>query len=105
MGFTLLQGPIDSEVLTASYSYWMSPKWITSSGMSIDLKNLQNFGPTFSLVRVGESMLVGLNFNYDPARNTGGVSLVIEPRFITKGNKVAQLPGIHIPPAGELGVE
>ena len=39
MGFRVLEGPISSEVLTMSYSYWMSPKWITTSGMSIDLKN------------------------------------------------------------------
>ena len=70
VGFRILEGPISSDVLAMSYSYWMSPKWITTSGMSIDLKEPQNFGPTFQLVRVGESMLIGLNLNYDPALNT-----------------------------------
>ena len=67
VGFRVLEGPISSDVLAMSYSYWMSPKWITTCGMQIDLKQLQNFGPTFQLVRVGESMLIGVNVNYEPA--------------------------------------
>ena len=49
LGFSVLEGPISSDVLTMSYSYWMSPKWITSSGMTIDLKEPKNFGPTFQI--------------------------------------------------------
>ena len=105
LGFRFLEGPIDSQVVAASYSYWMSPKWLTSAGMSLDLKNVQNFGPTFQLVRVGESLLIGLNMNYDPARNTGGIGITVEPRFIPKSGKLSQTPGIHIPPSGEMGVE
>ncbi|MGO9115393.1 MAG: hypothetical protein ACLP9L_39785 [Thermoguttaceae bacterium] len=105
MGFRILEGPISSEVLAMSYSYWMSPKWITTCGMSIDLKETQNFGPTFSLVRVGESLLIGLNANYNPAQNTGGVSLTIEPRFVPKSGKISQTPGIHVGQAGEFGPE
>ncbi len=105
VGFRILEGPISDEVLQMSYSYWMSPKWITTCGMSIDLKDTQNFGPTFSLVRVGESMLIGLNANYNPAQNSGGVALTIEPRFVPKGGKISQTPGIHVGQAGEFGVE
>jgi hypothetical protein len=105
LGFRILEGPISSEVLAMSYSYWMSPKWITAGGMSIDLKQPQNFGPTFQLVRVGESLLIGLNVNYNPALNTAGASLVFEPRFVPKSGSVSKLPGIHVGQAGELGVE
>ena len=105
VGIRFLEGPISSEVLAMSYSYWMSPKWITSSGMSIDLEQPKNFGPTFSLVRVGESMLIGMNLNYNPALNTAGVGLTIEPRFFPKGGKVQQTPGIHVGQAGQYGVE
>ncbi len=105
LGFSILEGPIASDVLTMSYSYWMSPKWITTCGMSLDLKNTQNFGPTFQLVRVGESMLIGLNANYNPALNTGGVSFTIEPRFVPKSGNLSRLPGVHVGQAGELGVE
>ncbi len=105
LGFRILEGPISSEVLAMSYSYWMSPKWITAGGMSIDLKQPQNFGPSFQLVRVGESLLIGLNVNYNPALNTAGASLVFEPRFVPKSGAVSKLPGIHVGQAGELGVE
>ena len=74
-------------------------------GHAMDLKEMQNFGPTFQLVRVGESMLIGLNANYNPAQNTGGVSLVIEPRFVPKTGPVSNLPGIHVGQAGEFGVD
>ena len=105
VGFRVLDGPISSDVLSMSYSYWMSPKWITSSGMSIDLKEPKNFGPTFQLVRVGESLLIGMNVNYNPALNTAGVSLTIEPRFVPKSGKLSQTPGVHVGQAGEFGVE
>jgi hypothetical protein len=104
-GIRFLEGPISSEVLAMSYSYWMSPKWITSSGLSIDLKEPKNFGPTFQLVRVGESLLVGLNMNYNPALNTAGVSLTVEPRFLPKSGRLSQTPGVHVGQAGEFGVE
>jgi hypothetical protein len=105
LGFRILDGPISDDVLYMSYSYWMSPKWITSSGMSIDLKDTKNFGPSFQLVRVGESMLIGMNVNYNPALNTAGVGLTIEPRFVPKSGKLSQTPGIHVGQAGEFGVE
>ncbi len=105
VGLSVLDGPISSDVLTVSYSYWMSPKWITSSGMSIDLKNLQNFGPSFQLVRVGESLLIGMNVNYNPALQTAGVSFTVEPRFVPKSGTLSQKPGVHVGQAGEFGVE
>ena len=104
-GFSVLEGPISSDVLSMAYSYWMSPKWIASSGMSIDLRQPKNFGPTLQLVRVGESMLWGINLNYNPALNTGGVSLTIEPRFVPKSGPLSQKAGIQLGQAGEFGVE
>jgi hypothetical protein len=105
LGYSLLQGPIDSQVVNATYSYWMSPKWISTTGVSIDLHNVQNVAPTIQLIRVGESLLVGMNISYDPARQTAGFNLTVEPRFITKGGHLSNAPGVHIPPAGEFTVE
>ena len=53
----MLEGPIDSQIVSMSYSYWMSPKWITTAGVTIDMKNLENLAPAFQLIRVGESLL------------------------------------------------
>jgi hypothetical protein len=104
-GIRVLEGPISSEVLAMSYSYWMSPKWITTSGISIDLKELKNFGPTFQLVRVGESLLIGMNLTYNPALNSAGVSLSVEPRFVPKSGKLSQTAGVHVGQSGAFGVE
>jgi hypothetical protein len=105
LGFRVLEGPIDSQILSMSYSYWMSPKWITTTGVTIDMHNVQNVAPAFQLIRVGESLLVSLNLSYDPARNTAGVGLGVEPRFLPKSGKLGSATGVRIPPAGELGVE
>ncbi len=103
VGFRVLEGPIDSQILSMSYSYWMSPKWITTTGVTIDMKNLDNVAPAFQLIRVGESALVSLNLSYDPARSTAGVGISVEPRFLR--GKLGSTTGVRIPPAGELGVE
>jgi hypothetical protein len=105
VGFRILDGPISSDVLAMSYSYWMSPKWITTGSMSIDLKDTKNFGPTFQIIRVGESMLIGMNINYNPALNTAGIGLTVEPRFVPKSGKLSQTSGVHVGQAGEFGVE
>jgi hypothetical protein len=104
-GFRILDGPISSEVVNLSYSYWMSPKWITTSSMTLDLKEPKNFGPTFQIIRVGESMLIGLNINYNPALKTAGVSLSIEPRFVPKSGNLSTQAGVHVGQAGEFSVE
>ena len=53
-------GPfLHSEILTASYSYVMSPKWISSVGSAYDLAEKQNRGQT--LITRGEDMAEALN--------------------------------------------
>jgi hypothetical protein len=83
----------------------MSPKWISAMGVTIDLKDVQNVAPAFQIIRVGESLLIGLNINYDPARNTAGVGLSVEPRFLPKSGHLSATTGARIPAAGEYGVE
>jgi hypothetical protein len=104
-GYYFIEGPIQNHVVALSYSYWMSPKWVSTFGTSIDLGNQGNIGENFSITRVGESLLVNLGFNVDPSRNSTGVLLSIEPRFISKGNRLANAGGVIIPPAGATGLE
>ena len=79
------KGPdLNSQVLSLSYSYWMSPKWVSSFGTSIDLGNQGNIGQNFSITRVGESFLISAGFTVDAARNNVGADLIIEPRFLPK---------------------
>lgn len=103
-GFRVLEGPIDSKILSFSYSYWMSPKWVSSFGASIDLANQGNLGETFTVTRIGESFLVSLGFSADPSRDSVGVALAIEPRFLPK-SRLGNVAGAQIPPAGAHGLE
>jgi len=104
LGLRILEGPIDSKVLTLSYSYWMSPKWISSFGTSVDLAGDGNIGQNFQITRIGESLLISAGFTVDAARDNVGVKLAIEPRFLPKG-RLGRVGGAQIPVAGTFGLE
>ena len=55
-------------------------------------------------MRVGESLLVSVGFSVDPVRKSAGASLAIEPRFLPK-NRLSNVGGAEIPPAGKFGLE
>jgi hypothetical protein len=103
-GFNFLDGPIHNRILSFSYSYWMSPKWVSSFGMSVDLTKNGNLGENLTITRIGESFLISAGFNADPARNSVGVNFAIEPRFLPK-TRLGNINGTQIPPAGAAGLE
>jgi hypothetical protein len=82
----------------------MSPKWVSTLGSSIDLGNTGNIGQSFSLTRVGESLLVTLGMNFDQSKDNVGVTFLIEPRFLPR-TRLSGLPGLEIPAAGAYGLE
>ncbi len=104
LGLRILEGPIDNLILAMSYSYRMSPKWVSSFGMTVDLRDQGNIGQNFSLTRVGESFLVSAGFNVDAGRDSVGAHLSIEPRFLPK-TRLGQAGGARIPIAGSTGLE
>jgi len=99
IGYRQIDGPFKSQVVNASYSYLMSPKWISTFGSSVDLASTGNIGQYMTITRVGESFLVSVGFNIDALKNNTGVNLAIEPRFLTKG-RLNNIGGARIPPAG-----
>jgi hypothetical protein len=103
MGLRLLEGPISHEILSFSYSYWMSPKWISWFGTSVDLGE-GNIGQTFGVTRIGESLLINAGFTVDATRSNVGANFAIEPRFLPKG-RLGRVGGVHVPPAGAYGLE
>ncbi len=104
LGLRMLEGPIDNWILAMSYSYRMSPKWVSSFGMSVDLKDQGNIGQNLSITRVGESFLVSAGFNVDSGRDSVGAHLSIEPRFLPR-TRLGQAGGARIPIAGSSGLE
>ena len=103
-GFTLLEGPMDAKIFSLSYTYLMSPKWATTLGTSIDFGAQPSYSQNFSLTHIGESLLINFGFNVDPTRDSVGVALAVEPRFLPK-NRLGSANGLQIPPAGALGLE
>jgi hypothetical protein len=83
-------GPLDSRILTASYSYVMTPdKWISTATTAYDLAEGRNRGQAFTITRIGADFIFHLGFNYDVSKNNVGLMLSAEPKF---GPTSAALP-------------
>ncbi|HBO43779.1 MAG TPA: organic solvent tolerance protein OstA [Planctomycetaceae bacterium] len=104
MGMRFLEGPIKSRIVSLSYNYWMSPKWVSSFGTSFDVAGDGNIGQRFAITRIGESLLISAGFNVDASRGNVGAMLAVEPRFLPK-HRLGQLDGVQIPVAGAHGLE
>ncbi|MCH2113588.1 MAG: organic solvent tolerance protein OstA [Pirellulales bacterium] len=104
LGVRSISGPIKSNVLLASYSYRFSPKWISTAGTAVDFSAAGNIGQSFSITRIGESLLVTAGFNVDEGKNNVGAKLSVEPRFLSQ-LRMTNLTGIEVPPAGAFGLE
>ena len=74
-------GPIDSRIVTASYSYALSPKWVSTMSTAYDVGEHRNRGQSFTITRVGEWLLFHVGANYDASKNNPGVMFSIEPRI------------------------
>ena len=77
-------GPIDSQLLTGSFSYRMSEKWVSTVGASYDLAEGRDRGQSLTITRIGEYMLFHLGTGYNRSRNSYSLNFMIEPRL---GNK------------------
>ena len=97
VGIRSIHGPISSDVLMGSYSYRLSPKWISTAGASFDFSDAGNIGQSFSMTRIGESMLVTLGVNVDSAKDNVGFRFLVEPRFLPK-LRLTSTTGIDVPP-------
>jgi hypothetical protein len=104
LGVHLLDGPIDNTILSFSYTYRMSPKWVSAFGTSVDLADDGNIGQNFSVTRIGESFLISAGVTVDHSKDNVGFNLAVEPRFLPK-TRLGQAGGARIPPAGAFGLE
>lgn len=96
--------PLNGNVLNANLNYRMSEKWLLSAGAAYDFGPAGNIGQSLRLTRVGESFLVQVGFNYDVSRDNFSAMLLVEPRFMP-GNRLGNVGGVAIPPAGAYGLE
>ena len=104
LGLNSFEGPISSEVITASYTYRMTDKWLSTFGTSFDLRSEGNIGENFRLTRVGESFLFTVGANVDVSRGNFGFSVALIPRFLGHSQSVTR-GQVDLPPAGLYGLE
>ncbi len=92
-------GPIDSRIATASYSYALSPKWVSTMSTAYDIGEHRNRGQSFTITRVGEWLLFHVGANYDASKNNPGVMFSVEPRLggrnSVSSTQLSSLLGIH----------
>ena len=75
-----IDGILDSDILTASYSYQMSSKWISTVGTAYDIGEHRNAGQSFTITRVGLDFLFHVGANYDVSTGDVSFAVSVEPR-------------------------
>ena len=83
LGFRKIEGGplLDSQIATASYSYVMSQKWISTLSAAYDLAEGESRGQSMTLTRVGADFLMHFGLSADPMKNNYSVGFSVEPRF------------------------
>lgn len=87
-------GGLDSQTLTASYSYVMSPKWISTLGTAYDLGENQNRGQSFTITRVGLDFLLHVGASFDESKDNAGIAISFEPKIGPFGGSSSQLSSL-----------
>lgn len=84
---------LDSQILTASYNYAMTPKWISSVSTAYDLGQDLNLGQMVSVTRVGADFLIHLAAMHDPNRDNVSFGVSVEPKIgpFRNANTMSQL--------------
>lgn len=74
-------GPVESRLLTASFSYRMSEKWISTIGASYDVAEGRDRGQSLTITRIGEYLLFHVGTGYDRSRDNLSINFMVEPRL------------------------
>ncbi len=72
---------LDSQTLIASYSYQMSPKWISTASFAYDVAETELRGTSLTVSRVGLDWILHFGFGYDVSKDNVGLGVSFEPRF------------------------
>ena len=72
---------LDSQTMVASYSYQMSPKWISTGSVAYDVAAGESRGSSLTFSRVGLDWVVHLGFGIDTSKDNIGLAFAVEPRF------------------------
>ena len=76
---------LDSQIATASYTYQMSPNWVSTFGTAYDLAEGRNRGQSLTVTRLGRDFNTHFGATYDASKDNVGFFLSVEPRFLQLG--------------------
>ncbi|MBI3464467.1 MAG: hypothetical protein HY000_15645, partial [Planctomycetes bacterium] len=96
LGYDVYNGPIESQFLTFSYNYVMSPKWVSSFVTQVDLGLDRNVGQSLVLTRVGADFLLSFGFRVDANKDNVGLQLALQPR-IAPDVRLGRVRGVRVP--------
>ncbi len=72
---------VNSQTLVASYSYQMSPKWISTGSIAYDVAAGESRGSSLTFSRIGLDWILHFGFGIDTSKDNVGVAFSLEPRF------------------------
>jgi hypothetical protein len=72
---------LDSQTLIGSYSYQMSPKWISTAAFAYDVAASEARGSSLTVSRVGLDWILHFGLGYDFSKDNVGLGVSFEPRF------------------------
>ncbi len=103
LGYRMIEGPISSNIVTASMEYRMSDKWGVTGSTAFDFGQAGRLGQALNFVYIGESFLWRFGVNADFSRDNVGFQFGFEPRF-TKG-RIFRPGGVGVGPASANWLE
>ena len=72
---------LKSRILTASFSYKMSPRWYSTLSTAYDLAEGKNRGQSLTITRVYQDFMLHFGFGYDSTKDNIGIAVSFEPLF------------------------
>jgi hypothetical protein len=95
VGYRQIQGGLlDSKIISSSFSYAMSEKWVATFGTAYDLAENQDRGQSFTLTRIGPDFLMHFGAGIDVSRGNAGLTFSIEPRLGGNSNSSTQISSL-----------
>ncbi len=85
---------LDSQIVTLSSNYQMSPKWRSTIATAYDIGENQDRGQSVTITRLGRDFNLRIGTAYNPSKNTARFGVSIEPRFIKLGVQNLQLDSL-----------
>jgi hypothetical protein len=71
----------ESQTIIGSYSYQMSPKWISTAAYAYDVSAGESRGSSVTISRVGLDWILHFGLGFDFSKSNVGIGVSLEPRF------------------------